>query len=1134
MTRKQNPRVIPLEEPGGPYGYATYAARLVDALHDYFVAIPTERQIQHGLASSPVHADEPFGTWKGLAIPEDVRHFTARVHVGPRRGSEQDVRVQVNTEESPSPHYLVGGGLGLNKRGKVVLVLTLNGRYTARALAVATTPRLVTKRNRLFLHLPVDEDGISPMGAPIFTSILETIRHEVTHGVDPSVASRLAASLREEQLAAQLKARPDPAVARELAALRRKPTSVPSPAAHGRAAYLNDPAEVRAWGHDVVDQVRLFVNRYADVIRPNQLLERALDSSAAWGEVEPYLTPKNKQRVLSAVYRAVEEARPGALARLRDLRAAIAKDAEAGERRENPTPPSERTLRALGVERMEEALARAAERLQLPVPGPAYGCGEMGCAAPIGGRGGHRGRVLKVTADMHEIAAVEAAIEDGVFDGFARVFVPPVALWTAPDPILDEDRTVYAYVREDITPEMLPEGSPERVALIRLKRAADYKRLADFEAALPEVERLVPKVGAFARRLLDRGLMLGDMHAGNLGHRPGDPAFVLFDARVKPAPVDPLAGIREAFGRNENPARKAPRAPHACNMAKMSLGREPIDTSPEPSKSDAPVNEDRWGESHSGSSAITGESAYLLGIPGFRRGTEADTEIARQYLTRVGHGRTPRMLYSGHSTTPDLVEGQVVRLPLTALTEDESFARSFASGPSATVYRFERGIPGFKYSDLEWLTAGAFSVVRVRRARDPFWKTPLTVATLRVAKEGVGRNENPARKPSPLRAPPRAGDMAKMSRAELERLDFDDLSRAAFGVASDDEVLVPPSKLRIRWKADLANANEDMRRGILRHQVENETGITTGAIRGHAPTPRAWAEAVLLNAPPVDVDIVDAKGTYVLQDGHHRYVAAKLLRRPLRAVVQVKTNPIDAILAQRPREANPVGQQLPSAFLAALGASSAEDAAARAAHVLGVPAPVAVYGCGSMGCAASLPDGRVLKVTLDPSEVRAVEAIAEDGVFDGFARVDVPPRVVWTTKEPWIVSGDDDDVTEVYAYVREGLEPTVVEDRPTVSAFARLNEATAYTDERDFEEAVQLVHKHAPAIASLAVRLYDRGLMLGDVHQHNVGTRPGSSELVLFDAQVGYSGDVDVLVEERPARRRYERFRDHILGRRSI
>ncbi len=201
--------------------------------------------------------------------------------------------------------------------------------------------------------------------------------------------------------------------------------------------------------------------------------------------------------------------------------------------------PNRVVLRSMDVSSIAEALNRATRLLGLPQAGEAYGCGTQGCAAPLG-----PGRVLKLTTDPLEVAAVEAAYDDRRFDGFARVFQTPSELWST-------GNQVWGYVREEITPFRLEKESPIRQALTELKKASDFRNERKFEKALPEVELLVPGIGAFARRLYGKGLMLGDMHSQNLGLRPETGELVLFDARA----YERLEGWERAMRerRGENP-----------------------------------------------------------------------------------------------------------------------------------------------------------------------------------------------------------------------------------------------------------------------------------------------------------------------------------------------------------------------------------------------------------------------------------------------------------------------------------------------------------------------------------------------------------------------------------------------------
>ena len=116
--------------------------------------------------------------------------------------------------------------------------------------------------------------------------------------------------------------------------------------------------------------------------------------------------------------------------------------------------------------------------------------------------------------------------------------------------------------------------------------------------------------------------------------------------------------------------------------------------------------------------------------------------------------------------------------------------------------------------------------------------------------------------------------LAKLSDADLERLPTDVLDRAAFGFSSEDVFLVPLSELHVIYQTDLENAESDVQTV-------------------------AQARKVLRNAPPIDVAL--RGGRFEIEDGHHRYVAARILRHPsILARVTIKDNPILAL--RRPRK----------------------------------------------------------------------------------------------------------------------------------------------------------------------------------------------------------------------------------------
>lgn len=118
---------------------------------------------------------------------------------------------------------------------------------------------------------------------------------------------------------------------------------------------------------------------------------------------------------------------------------------------------------------------------------------------------------------------------------------------------------------------------------------------------------------------------------------------------------------------------------------------------------------------------------------------------------------------------------------------------------------------------------------------------------------------------------------AAQLRSALERVDVDTLDRWAFGVIGDQIIKLAPKAITIVHGDDLENAE---------HQARNFRG-----------GPKAWAKSVSF-ATPVDVSVT-TPGRFVLEDGHHRYLAALLMGRKLSAKVIVKGKPIEELMNRR-------------------------------------------------------------------------------------------------------------------------------------------------------------------------------------------------------------------------------------------
>lgn len=113
-----------------------------------------------------------------------------------------------------------------------------------------------------------------------------------------------------------------------------------------------------------------------------------------------------------------------------------------------------------------------------------------------------------------------------------------------------------------------------------------------------------------------------------------------------------------------------------------------------------------------------------------------------------------------------------------------------------------------------------------------------------------------------------AAQLARMSDRELETLPTDALDRAAFGFTSGSLLTLHWSQIQIRYPGDLEN---------VRHAVRTSKDARER-----------------LSGPPIDVSF--RKGHFELEDGHHRWWAARMLNRTLHArVQQIDDNPIVAI-----------------------------------------------------------------------------------------------------------------------------------------------------------------------------------------------------------------------------------------------
>jgi len=108
-------------------------------------------------------------------------------------------------------------------------------------------------------------------------------------------------------------------------------------------------------------------------------------------------------------------------------------------------------------------------------------------------------------------------------------------------------------------------------------------------------------------------------------------------------------------------------------------------------------------------------------------------------------------------------------------------------------------------------------------------------------------------------------------------ISIETLDRLAHGFSEEDIKTINPNDLKIKWKDDLENVKYEIK----------QSGLT----------PKQWASKIKLTEP-IDVSYWEdgkyKKGFYI-EDGHHRYMAAKILKKPLNINLEIKVNPIKTI-----------------------------------------------------------------------------------------------------------------------------------------------------------------------------------------------------------------------------------------------
>ncbi len=109
----------------------------------------------------------------------------------------------------------------------------------------------------------------------------------------------------------------------------------------------------------------------------------------------------------------------------------------------------------------------------------------------------------------------------------------------------------------------------------------------------------------------------------------------------------------------------------------------------------------------------------------------------------------------------------------------------------------------------------------------------------------------------------------------IEALDI-----AAHGFSSDDIKTLKPEQLNIKWRGDLENVKYEIEHLFKKSNLPRSKFI------------KNWAEKVSLEEP---IDVSYEKNKFYIEDGHHRYYAAKILNKPLNVNLEIKMNPIKKV-----------------------------------------------------------------------------------------------------------------------------------------------------------------------------------------------------------------------------------------------
>lgn len=133
---------------------------------------------------------------------------------------------------------------------------------------------------------------------------------------------------------------------------------------------------------------------------------------------------------------------------------------------------------------------------------------------------------------------------------------------------------------------------------------------------------------------------------------------------------------------------------------------------------------------------------------------------------------------------------------------------------------------------------------------------------------------------------------------ELEQMPIEKLDQMAFGFHDQDILMLPIDQITIILPNDLAGAEWAMQNGVLWDDIPYYERHKHQPRRLRNATPQNWAKQIDRSEP---CEVHFRNGRFELHDGHHRYLAAKILNEPLKCQITIDDNPIQTILNKQNR-----------------------------------------------------------------------------------------------------------------------------------------------------------------------------------------------------------------------------------------